>query len=106
MDFVTPSPIGTTWGLGGTCVNVGCIPKKLMHQSALVAETLHAAYEWGFAEERLALDHFWNRLVTNIQNVVKGSNFTYRVALRNSKVKYINAYGTFEDAHKIKVSNL
>ncbi len=31
-DFVTPSPPGTTWGLGGTCVNVGCIPKKLMHQ--------------------------------------------------------------------------
>lgn len=33
-DFVKPSPVGTTWGLGGTCVNVGCIPKKLMHFSA------------------------------------------------------------------------
>jgi pyruvate/2-oxoglutarate dehydrogenase complex dihydrolipoamide dehydrogenase (E3) component len=31
-DFVQPTPFGTTWGLGGTCVNVGCIPKKLMHQ--------------------------------------------------------------------------
>ena len=31
-DFVQPTPIGTSWGLGGTCVNVGCIPKKLMHQ--------------------------------------------------------------------------
>lgn len=30
-DFVRPSTQGTTWGLGGTCVNVGCIPKKLMH---------------------------------------------------------------------------
>jgi len=27
-DYVTPSPSGTTWGLGGTCINVGCIPKK------------------------------------------------------------------------------
>jgi len=27
-DFVQPSPIGSKWGLGGTCVNVGCIPKK------------------------------------------------------------------------------
>jgi hypothetical protein len=26
-DYVTPSPQGSTWGLGGTCVNVGCIPK-------------------------------------------------------------------------------
>ena len=32
FDYVKPSPVGTTWGLGGTCVNVGCIPKKLMHQ--------------------------------------------------------------------------
>ncbi len=36
FDFVKPSPIGTTWGLGGTCVNVGCIPKKLMHTAALL----------------------------------------------------------------------
>ena len=35
-DFVKPSPPGTTWGLGGTCVNVGCIPKKLMHQASLL----------------------------------------------------------------------
>ncbi|CAF4414380.1 unnamed protein product, partial [Adineta steineri] len=35
LDFVKPTPIGTTWGLGGTCFNVGCIPKKLMHQASL-----------------------------------------------------------------------
>ena len=28
-DYVKPTPNGTKWGLGGTCVNVGCIPKKL-----------------------------------------------------------------------------
>lgn len=37
---MTPSPKGTTWGLGGTCVNVGCIPKKLMHQAALLRESI------------------------------------------------------------------
>jgi pyruvate/2-oxoglutarate dehydrogenase complex dihydrolipoamide dehydrogenase (E3) component len=37
-DYVKPSPAGSTWGLGGTCVNVGCIPKKMMHYSALLAE--------------------------------------------------------------------
>lgn len=35
-DFVKPSPYGTTWGLGGTCVNVGCIPKKLFHYASLL----------------------------------------------------------------------
>lgn len=39
-DYVTPSPQGTKWGLGGTCVNVGCIPKKLYHYSALKSEDL------------------------------------------------------------------
>jgi pyruvate/2-oxoglutarate dehydrogenase complex dihydrolipoamide dehydrogenase (E3) component len=38
LDFVKPSPQGSTWGLGGTCVNVGCIPKKLMHTAALLGE--------------------------------------------------------------------
>jgi thioredoxin reductase (NADPH) len=32
LDYVKPSPQGAKWGLGGTCVNVGCIPKKLCHQ--------------------------------------------------------------------------
>ena len=34
FDYVDPSPQGSKWGLGGTCVNVGCIPKKLFHIAA------------------------------------------------------------------------
>jgi len=34
FDYVKPSPYGSQWGLGGTCLNVGCIPKKLMHIAA------------------------------------------------------------------------
>ena len=37
-DYVEPTPIGTKWGLGGTCVNVGCIPKKMMHFAAKLNE--------------------------------------------------------------------
>lgn len=36
LDYVVPSSQNNVWGLGGTCVNVGCIPKKLMHQAALI----------------------------------------------------------------------
>ena len=39
LDFVKPSPAGSSWGLGGTCVNVGCIPKKLMHQGTFIVQT-------------------------------------------------------------------
>jgi len=38
LDFVKPSWAGTSWGLGGTCVNVGCIPKKLMHYAGILSE--------------------------------------------------------------------
>lgn len=38
FDSVKPSPQGTKWGLGGTCVNVGCVPKKLMHYAGLLGE--------------------------------------------------------------------
>lgn len=44
LDFVKPSPQGTKWGLGGTCVNVGCIPKKLMHQASLLGEAIHVNF--------------------------------------------------------------
>lgn len=46
LDFVKPSPQGTKWGLGGTCVNVGCIPKKLMHQASLLGEAIHVSFHF------------------------------------------------------------
>merc|ERR1712124_143971 len=48
FDYVKPSPQGTKWGLGGTCVNVGCIPKKLFHYTALLGAGFHDAKELGW----------------------------------------------------------
>ena len=39
---------GSKWGLGGTCVNVGCIPKKLMHTAALLGESAREAVAYGW----------------------------------------------------------
>ena len=72
-DFVKPSPAGSTWGLGGTCVNVGCIPKKLMHQAALLGEAIEdaAAYGWDVATaEGARPKHSWERLVGAVQRHV------------------------------------
>lgn len=38
-------------GLGGTCVNVGCIPKKLMHQAALLGQALQDSRKYGWQYE-------------------------------------------------------
>ncbi|KTF84665.1 hypothetical protein cypCar_00041218 [Cyprinus carpio] len=53
LDYVVPTPKGTTWGLGGTCVNVGCIPKKLMHQTALLGTAIEDArkFGWEFSDQ-------------------------------------------------------
>ena len=48
FDFVVPTPMGTSWGLGGTCVNVGCIPKKLMHHAALLGQAIKDAKSYGW----------------------------------------------------------
>lgn len=37
-DFVVPNFAGKSWGLGGTCVNVGCVPKKMMHYASEFGE--------------------------------------------------------------------
>jgi len=100
-DFVKPTPIGTTWGLGGTCVNVGCIPKKLMHQAALLGTACSDAssYGWKLPEEK---SHDWGQMVEGIQNYISSLNWGYRVALRDAKVTYLNEFAHFLDAHTIK----
>ena len=99
-DFVQPSPVGTTWGLGGTCVNVGCIPKKLMHQASLLGEGMHDAksYGWEVAEQT---KHNWETMVTNVQMHIKSLNFGSRSDLMTEGVKYYNAYATFTDANTV-----
>jgi thioredoxin reductase (NADPH) len=100
LDFVKPTPIGTTWGIGGTCVNVGCIPKKLMHQSALLGEGLHDSREYGWQTPE-GITHDWETMKNNIVNYIKSLNFGYKVQLRDRNVEYINAYGQFVDNHKL-----
>ncbi|KAJ4919678.1 hypothetical protein JOQ06_026326 [Pogonophryne albipinna] len=52
LDYVVPTPKGTTWGLGGTCVNVGCIPKKLMHQTAMLGTAIQDARKFRLGDRR------------------------------------------------------
>ncbi|XP_011632561.1 thioredoxin reductase 2, mitochondrial isoform X2 [Pogonomyrmex barbatus] len=101
LDYVTPSPIGTTWGLGGTCVNVGCIPKKLMHQAALLGEAIHEAATFGWQLDPKAIKIDWEALRTAVQNHVKSVNWVTRVELRTKKIEYFNALGHFKDEHTI-----
>ncbi|XP_023584756.1 thioredoxin reductase 1, cytoplasmic isoform X2 [Trichechus manatus latirostris] len=104
LDFVTPTPLGTRWGLGGTCVNVGCIPKKLMHQAALLGQALQDSRNYGWKVEDM-VKHDWEKMTEAVQNYIGSLNWGYRVALREKKVTYENAYGQFVGPHRVKATN-
>ena len=77
FDFVKPSPRGTKWGLGGTCVNVGCVPKKLMHYAALLGSGIEDAHHFGWKVpvDADGTDHAvefdWDGLVGTVRNHIK-----------------------------------
>jgi pyruvate/2-oxoglutarate dehydrogenase complex dihydrolipoamide dehydrogenase (E3) component len=48
FDFVSPTPLNHRWGIGGTCANVGCIPKKLYHTAAIHQASFKHAEKFGF----------------------------------------------------------
>eukprot|EP00906_Rhabdomonas_costata_P009594 RCo013562 len=100
FDFVKPSTQGTKWGLGGTCVNVGCVPKKLMHYAGILGAGIHDAEKlgWELGEKK----HSWDKLVSTVQNHVHSLNFSYRNGLRSAKVEYINALGRFASPNSVE----
>lgn len=78
-DFVKPSPLGTKWGLGGTCVNVGCIPKKLFHYAGLVGEQYTFLHKTGWdVPEDQKPQHKWNVMVDAVNNHIRSLNFGYK----------------------------
>ena len=102
FDYVTPSPHGTSWGLGGTCVNVGCIPKKLMHNAGLLGEAWSDYNSYGFKTSSSKPEHNWETLVENVNTHISSLNWGYRSSLRQNGVTYLNAYASFMDKNTIK----
>lgn len=100
LDFVKPSLQGTSWGLGGTCVNVGCIPKKLCHYGAQLGEYIEDSKHFGWSTGEPT--HEWVKLVQGVQDHIGSLNWGYRVALRDKQVDYHNALGKFIDPHTIQ----
>ena len=103
LDFVAPAPssLRSTWGLGGTCVNVGCIPKKLMHRAAILGHDFNDSklFGWQIPDK---IGHDWNTLVNNVQMYIKGLNFQSKKDAERTFVKYDNAYGRLEDPHTVR----
>lgn len=88
--------------LGGTCVNVGCVPKKVMWQAAHAAEVMKRAGDYGFSGVEPRLD--WSVLVSAREAYIERLNGIYDRNLDNSGVEIIRGHARFIDAHTIEVN--
>ena len=89
--------------LGGTCVNRGCVPKKLMvyasHFPAAFEES--AGYGWTVGDSSFD----WEKMITAVNNEVDRLNGIYGRMLDNSEVKVYEGHGKFIDSHTIEIGD-
>ncbi len=88
--------------LGGTCVNVGCVPKKVMWYGAEIASMLRDATDYGFDIEQRGFD--WNRLKQRRDNYVNNINSWYHTFLADSNIDELQGHARFVDAHTLEVA--
>ena len=74
--------------LGGTCVNVGCVPKKVTWNAASVAETIHEAAAYGFSVQQTA-PFDWTTFKKKRDAYVERLNGIYLKNLQNDKVELL-----------------
>src|SRR5271157_1709596 len=87
--------------LGGTCVNVGCIPKKLLVYASEFSEDFEdsAGFGWSIGER-----HFdWNKLIANKNVEIARLNGVHENLLINAGVKILRNHARIVDAHTIEV---
>ncbi len=87
--------------LGGTCVNVGCVPKKLLVYGAHYAEDIAQAQGYGWTVEGASFD--WTSLIANKNREIQRLNGIYRNLLVDSGVTLLQAHARLVDAHTVEV---
>ena len=88
--------------LGGTCVNVGCVPKKVMWFGAGLAHALDDAAGYGFSIGSHSFD--WSLLKQARDRYVHNINTWYHTYLADSEIDEIQGQARFVDAHTLEVA--
>jgi glutathione reductase (NADPH) len=88
--------------LGGTCVNVGCIPKKLLVYASHYADDFADAAAYGWTAARPRFD--WAQLIANKNKEIKRLNSIYRNLLNAADVEIIEGRAEVLDPHTVKVN--
>jgi len=89
--------------LGGTCVNVGCVPKKIMWNAASAAHAIHDAAGYGF--DTGTHGHDWAALKARRDAYVTRLNGIYEQNLANKNIEYVAGFGALEGSNCVRVGN-
>lgn len=94
--------------LGGTCVNVGCVPKKAMWFAGQISDAVKYGPDYGFDLDHDAVmkNFSWGKLVESREAYIDRIHQSYERVLGNNKVTVINGYGRFVDAKTVEVNGL
>jgi glutathione reductase (NADPH) len=88
--------------MGGTCVNLGCIPKKLYSYAAHFSESFEESHGFGWVGEAPKLN--WEMLKSNRAREISRLNGVYVNLLQSTGVRIINGWATLVDAHTVEVN--
>ncbi len=88
--------------LGGTCVNLGCVPKKAMWYGAQIAEAFKYSHDYGFSFEQLDFD--WSKLIESRQAYISRIHQSYDRVLANNQVDVIKGFAKFIDNKTLEVN--
>lgn len=88
--------------LGGTCVNVGCVPKKAMWYAGQIADALRYAPDYGF-EAPLKVFR-WEKLLQSRNAYIDRIHQSYERVLKNNKITVIKGYAKFINNHSVEVN--
>ena len=86
--------------MGGTCVNVGCVPKKIMWTAASLRDAVEEAVGYGFAAHAGELD--WSGLKSRRDAYIERLNGVYERGLNNNKVEVVHAAARFVKPHVVE----
>lgn len=89
--------------LGGTCVNVGCVPKKLFVYASHFAEEFESARGYGWEVEKPQFD--WNTLRENKNKEISYLNGVYERILKKSGVTIFNGHARIINPHQIAIGD-
>ncbi|KPK52968.1 MAG: glutathione reductase [Thiotrichales bacterium SG8_50] len=88
--------------IGGTCVNVGCVPKKVMWNTAAIAEALHDAPDYGFAIEQKKFQ--WPVIKKARDAYIERLNGIYARVGETNGVDYIEGEARFNGKNSVEVN--